>query len=56
MKQIRHNGWEKLTFLDFDVKPRPLITMHDIGGKSNRAQLHTMTDISVKYDAQQAFS
>ena len=55
MKQIRNNDWEILLILDFYMKPSPLSTMHDIGSKSNTAQLQTMANIPTKYGAYKPF-
>ena len=50
MKQNGQTVVEIWAFQDLYVKPRPLINMHDIITKNNRAHLWTMGYLCTKYD------
>ena len=50
MKQNDHTVGEKWAFPNFNIKPRPLINMHDIITKNNRAHHCTMGYLSATYD------
>ena len=50
MKQNGHTVVEIWAFLNVNIEPRPLINMHDIITKNNRAHLRTMGYLCTKYD------